>query len=79
MKIARNGVMALAVLVGTVVASILAAANGGPHGAFPDQPFYPSIWQGLYGGAHVGFGDAHGVLGGGGWLQLAVKPRRCWF
>src|SRR5262245_10841055 len=65
MEIARNGVMALAVLVGTAVASILAAADGGRHGAFADQPFYPSIWQGLYGGAHVGFGAADGVLGAG--------------
>jgi hypothetical protein len=46
MEIARKGMFALAVLVGTTVASIPAAADGG-NGAYPDRPYYPSIWQGL--------------------------------
>jgi hypothetical protein len=65
MEIARKGLIALAVLVSTAIASIPAAADGG-NGAYPDQPYYPSIWQGLYAGVHVGFGNGDGgVLGGG--------------
>ena len=65
MEIARKGVIALAVLVSTAVVSISAAADGGPPRAYPDRPSYPSIWQGLYAGVHIGFGDGDGVLGGG--------------
>jgi len=65
MEIGRTGVIALAVLVGTAVASIPAAADGGPNGAYADRDYYPSIWHGLYAGVHVGFGDGDGVLGGG--------------
>ena len=65
MNIARKRVIALAVLVSTVVSSIAAAADGGPNAAYPDRPYYPSIWHGLYAGVHVGFGDGDGVLGGG--------------
>ena len=64
MEIARKGMIALAVLVGTAVASIPAVADGGNR-AYPDRSHYPSIWHGLYAGVHVGFGDADGVLGGG--------------
>jgi outer membrane immunogenic protein len=65
MEIARKGFIALAVLVSTAVASIPATADGGPPRAYPDGPYYPSIWQGLYAGVHIGFGDGDGVLGGG--------------
>jgi outer membrane immunogenic protein len=65
MEIGRTGVIALAVLVSTAVASIPAAADGGPNGAYADRDYYPSIWSGLYAGVHVGFGDGDGVLGGG--------------
>jgi outer membrane immunogenic protein len=65
MEIARKGVMALAVLVSTAAVSISAAADGGPPRAYPDGAYYPSIWQGLYAGVHIGFGDGDGVLGGG--------------
>jgi outer membrane immunogenic protein len=65
MKIALRGFIALAVLVGWAVASIPATADGGPPRGYPDHVYYPSIWQGLYAGVHVGFGDGDGVLGGG--------------
>ncbi len=64
MGIMRDGVIALAMLVGTAVGSIPAAADGGPNSAYPGDA-YPSIWRGLYAGVHVGFGDGDGVLGGG--------------
>jgi outer membrane immunogenic protein len=65
MEIARKGMIALAVFVGMAVASIPAAADGGNQ-AYPDRPYYPSIWQGLYAGVHVGFSNGgDGVLGGG--------------
>jgi outer membrane immunogenic protein len=57
--------MALAVLVGAATASIPAIADGGPPRGYPDGAYYPSIWQGLYAGVHIGFGDGDGVLGGG--------------
>jgi len=32
-------------------------ADGGRGPAYFDQPYdYPSIWQGLYGGVHLGWG-----------------------
>jgi hypothetical protein len=57
MKIARRGLMALAVLVSWAGASIPATAEGGSPRGYPDHVYYPSIWQGLYAGVHVGFGD----------------------
>ena len=65
MEIARKGVMALAVLVGMAIATIPAAADGGPNQAYLDRPYYPSIWQGHYAGVHVRLSDGDGVLGGG--------------
>ena len=65
MNIARRGFIALAVLVGVAVASMPATADGGPpRGYAADQVVYPSIWQGLYAGVHVGIPDGNGVLGG---------------
>ena len=65
MELARKSFIALAVLVSTAAASVPATADGGPPRAYPDGPSYPSIWQGLYAGVHIGFGDGDGVLGGG--------------
>jgi outer membrane immunogenic protein len=65
MGMARKGLITLAVLVGAAMASIPATADGGPPRGYPDGVYYPSIWQGLYAGVHIGFGDADGVLGGG--------------
>jgi len=61
----RRSLIGLAVLVGVAVATVPAAADGGRGPASYDQPYYPSIWHGLYAGVHVGFGDGDGVLGGG--------------
>src|SRR5262245_45521608 len=65
MNIALRGFIALAVLVGSAVASIPATAAGGPPRGYAEQVAYPSIWQGLYPGVHIGCGDGNGVLGGG--------------
>ena len=64
----RSGVVALIVLVGAAAATVPAAADGGDGPPGFDRPYYPSIWQGLYGGVHLGYGwsgDAEGVVGGG--------------
>src|SRR5262245_58050736 len=68
MGLFRIGIAAMALLVGAAAATIPATADGtrGPAGF--DQPYYPSIWQGLYGGVHLGYGwsgDADGFVGGG--------------
>jgi outer membrane immunogenic protein len=58
----RNGIIASVALMGAAVAAVPAAADGGPA-----RPYYPSIWQGLYGGLNLGFGwsgDADGFVGG---------------
>src|SRR5262249_56526656 len=63
----RSSVVALAVLVGAFVATVSAAADEG-NGPGAYRPYYPGIWQGLYGGVNVGWGgsgDASGVGGGG--------------
>ena len=63
----RSSVVALAVLVGAFVATVPAAADEG-NGPGAYRPYYPGIWQGLYGGVNVGWGgsgDASGVGGGG--------------
>ena len=64
----RTSVVALIGLVGVVVPAVPAAADQGigPPGVY--QPYYPSIWQGFYGGVNLGYGwsgDAQGVVGGG--------------
>ena len=63
-----RGIAALAVLTGAAAMASPAVADGGPGPAYFDQPYLPSIWQGLYGGVHLGWGwsgDADGVVGGG--------------
>jgi len=61
----RSGIVALPVLFGAVVAAVPAVADGGPPGF--ERAYYPSLWQGLYGGLHAGYGwsgDADGFVGG---------------
>ena len=66
MGILRSGVAALFVLFGATVTAFPAVGDGGPPGAH-EQAYYPSLWRGLYGGLHAGFGwagDADGAIGG---------------
>ena len=63
----RSSVVALAVLVGAFIATVPAAAEEG-NGPGAYRPYYPGIWQGLYGDVNLGWGcsgDASGVVGGG--------------
>ena len=67
MEVLRKGVIALAVVAGSAMAAIPASANGGRAPERFDRPYYPSIWQGLYAGVHLGHGEsgpADGFLGG---------------
>jgi outer membrane immunogenic protein len=63
----RSIAVALVVVVGALVPRVPAAADDGiGPGAY--RPYYPGIWQGLYGGVNGGWGwsgDASGVVGGG--------------
>jgi outer membrane immunogenic protein len=64
----RNRIVAVTVLIAAVALAVPALADGGRASAYADQPYYPSIWQGLYGGVNLGWGwsgDADGVVGGG--------------
>src|SRR5262245_13031068 len=62
-----RGVLILGVLAGMALTALPAAADGGPGPAAYDRGYYPSIWRGVYGGVHAGFGwsgDADGAVGG---------------
>ena len=62
-----RGVLILGVLAGMALPALPAAADGGPGPAAYDRGYYPSIWRGVYGGVHAGFGwsgDADGAVGG---------------
>src|SRR5262249_49281679 len=64
----RGGIVAFVVLTGAAALTAPAVAVGGRGPAYFDQTYYPSIWQGLYGGVHLGWGwsgEASGVVGGG--------------
>jgi outer membrane immunogenic protein len=64
----RNGLFTAALLVGAAMPTVSAMADGGRGPARADRHYYPSIWQGLYAGFHIGHGEAgpaDGVVGGG--------------
>ena len=64
----RSGMITLTAVIGAAAVAVPAVADGGRGPAYVDQAYYPSIWQGLYGGVHLGWGwsdDADGVVGGG--------------
>src|SRR5262245_10116103 len=66
MEIIRKGALALIVAVTTAAMAIPALANGGAPPRY-DRQSYPSIWQGLYAGVHLGHGEsgpADGFVGG---------------
>src|SRR5215510_6665084 len=63
-----RGIVTLALLTGPAAMTAPAVAEDGRGPAYFDQPYLPSIWQGLYGGVHLGWGwsgDASGFVGGG--------------
>ena len=64
MKALLGGTLALGCLAGVAAMATPAAADGGGG----PGPYYPSIWQGFYGGVQAGFGwagDADGGFAGG--------------
>jgi len=72
MKFIRGGVIGPAIMaacMGMATIPATAADFGGPRYTEPplDVPF-SSVWQGLYGGVHLGYGEdwhSDGVVGGG--------------
>src|SRR6516162_1935705 len=63
----RGGIVALIVFTGAAALTVPAVADDYRWPGF-DQPYRPFLWQGLYGGVHLGWGwsgDASGVVGGG--------------
>jgi outer membrane immunogenic protein len=66
MESLRRCAIALAALVGAAAAAMPALADGG--WATTSRSDYPSIWQGVYFGLHLGQGEsgpADGIVGGG--------------
>jgi outer membrane immunogenic protein len=65
MQTLRRVVIAAVVIAGAAGAALPASADGGrPPG---DRAYYPSIWQGIYAGVHLGYGEsgpADGFVGG---------------
>jgi hypothetical protein len=65
----RCATIGFVAFAGTGLAALPAIADGGPYpGPPPTYLERPSIWQGLYVGAHIGWGssgDLDGVVGGG--------------
>jgi len=62
-----RGVLVLGILAGMALTAMPAAADGGRGPVAYDRGYYPSIWRGVYGGVHAGFGwsgDADGAVGG---------------
>jgi outer membrane immunogenic protein len=62
-----RGVLILGILAGMALTGMPAAADGGRGPATYEGGYYPSIWRGVYGGVHAGFGwsgDADGAVGG---------------
>jgi outer membrane immunogenic protein len=69
MRELRKGVIGLTTVALLGLAGTAAVADGpyGPRGSGPVGYGLPSIWQGLYGGAHLGrvdAGDDDGLVGG---------------
>ena len=69
MRVLRRRVIGLAVVALLGLAATAAVADGlyGPRGSGPASYGMPSIWQGLYGGVHLGHVDAgndDGFVGG---------------
>src|SRR5262245_9385139 len=65
MHLLRDGMIGLALMATVGLAPVPAMADGGPRVPYDDAA-YPALWQGLYAGVHLGFGDGSGgVLGGG--------------
>jgi opacity protein-like surface antigen len=63
-----RSIAAIAVLTGVVTITIPAVAEDDRGPVYFDQLYLPVIWQGLYGGVHLGWGwsgDANGIVGGG--------------
>lgn len=75
MNLLRGGVIGPAIMAACMsMAAVRATAAdfGGPPPRYAEPPPmdipFTSVWQGLYGGVHLGFGDAgytDGILGGG--------------
>lgn len=72
MAIFKSRILALAAIVGVAFAATPALADGPSKGG-PDRASYPAIWQGLYGGLHIGSsqGDEQDGLVGG--LQVGYN------
>lgn len=67
MQALRRAVIALWLVAGVALTAMPAFADGGHGPVNYDGGYLPSIWQGLYGGVHAGFGwsgDADGAVGG---------------
>jgi outer membrane immunogenic protein len=74
MRSLRMGIAALLAMAGIGIAALPAVADGIRKGG-PPPAYYerPAIWQGLYGGAHLGSMDADGDDGIVGGVQVGYN------
>lgn len=71
MKNLRASVAGLAVGLAALATAVPAVADGGP-GPY-GRPYQPSIWQGLYGGFHLGWGEVDSLDGFVGGVQVGYN------
>ena len=75
MVVLHRSLARLAAVLALLVVSVPASADGPPGRPYYGRLDQPSIWQGLYGGVHLGWGEsgpADGVVGG---FQLGYNWR----
>jgi outer membrane immunogenic protein len=64
MRLLRKRAMALAIVAGSLAATVPALPQDRYPGPDSYGVPYPLSWQGSYAGVHLGFGDGDGVVGG---------------
>jgi outer membrane immunogenic protein len=73
MQTMRARVIGSAMGLAALVAAVPATADGVNGPSYDARPYLPSIWQGLYGGLHLGYGKADPADGFVGGVQIGYN------